>query len=98
MTTDENTPTATALARAGAAKLAREALQHLDHDADDVLIVADWIITGRCDVAIAMAKVRAENCARHDDLSPDAARWIPDETDRLFAKAATIPLPDGMSG
>lgn len=64
--------------RADAARLARDVLTYCDDwSADDILIVADWLLTGRCDVAIMMAEQRARSFAASDGLSPDAARWLP---------------------
>lgn len=40
------------MARVSAAKLAREILTGLDHDREDILIVADWLITGTADLAM----------------------------------------------
>lgn len=38
--------------RATAAKLAREILTGLNHDREDILIVADWLLTGSADLAM----------------------------------------------
>lgn len=66
--------------RADAARLARDVLAYLDHDAEDVIAVADWLLTGRCDVAVAISEQRARNYARNGQAgpSPDAMVWTPD--------------------
>lgn len=64
--------------RADAARLAQDVLSYLDHDIDDVLALADWLLTGRADIALAMAEQRTRNYTQRDgDLGPDAARWTP---------------------
>lgn len=79
--------------RADAARLALDILRYLDDcSADDILIVADWLLTGRCDVAITMAEQRARSFATSD--GPDAARWLAPEL--LEAPEAEADEPCGQ--
>lgn len=68
--------------RADAARLAVDILSRLDDcDSEDVLTVADWLLTGRCDVALSLAAQEARDYGRRGyesgDVGPDAARWSP---------------------
>lgn len=66
--------------RAGAIQQAHELLTYLDHDTDDLIIVADWLLTGSCDTALRFAAQRAANYRElHNNglVSLDEARWSP---------------------
>lgn len=73
------TPGTVREARVAALRQARELLNSLDHDADDLIIVADWLVTGRVDTALAFARQRTQSYIEVDrerhGLSPDAATW-----------------------
>lgn len=65
-------------ARVAAARLARDVLSHLDHGVDDILALADWLLTGAPDVALAMSDQRASHyIALRGSDGPDAVRWVP---------------------
>ena len=60
--------------RAAALHAAREVLTSLDHSPDDLVIVADWILTGCCDAALSLSEQRARNYREfHTNISSDAA-------------------------
>lgn len=56
-----------------AAELFRDC--YLEASPDDLIAVADWLLTGRADTAVAFSDQRARNYAHRTDESPDAARW-----------------------
>lgn len=76
-------------ARAHAITKAREALYGMEYDRDDVLAVADWLMTGTAGVALRMAELshrayRETEVARlraGDLPSTDAATWSPTMSD-----------------
>jgi len=47
-----------------------------DISAEDLVIVADWLVTGTADLAMAFAAQRASQYAR-TDAGPDATTWTP---------------------
>jgi hypothetical protein len=66
--------------RVGALKQARDALQYMDHTADDLIVVADWILTGTYEAALAFDEARARHYRERygpDLVSPDAMTWSP---------------------
>jgi hypothetical protein len=64
----------------GALKAARDVLAYLDHTPEDLIIVADWLITGRADIGLQFAEQRARHYQQHaSGGGPDAARWSPPE-------------------
>ena len=62
--------------RSNALRLAREVLAFLDTDTEDLLVVADWLLTGQANLALKLADVRARHW-RGAQVPPDSARWIP---------------------
>lgn len=56
-----------------AAELFRDC--YLEANADDLIAVADWLITGSADTAVRFGDQRARNYAQWGNESPDAARW-----------------------
>lgn len=76
--------------RVEALRHAKDLLAYLDHGADDLIVVADWLVTGRADVALAMSEQRFrhyQETQNGDGLGPDAMRWTP-------SSAPTGGLPD----
>lgn len=65
--------------RAAAVREARDLLTYLDHGPEDLLIVADWLITGRCETALKFAEQRGRLYTEHQGERPslDAATWSP---------------------
>lgn len=56
-----------------AAELFRDC--YLEANPDDLIMVADWLLTGSADTAIRFSDQRARNFAPRPEESPDAARW-----------------------
>lgn len=64
------------LDRGTAIKLAQEVLTFIETGVDDLIIVADWLLTGRADTALAFAEQRDRQYNRsRGELSDDAASW-----------------------
>lgn len=65
--------------RVEALKYARDILQYLEHGADELITVADWIVTGTCDAALAFSEARARHYREHhgEAVDIDAMRWPP---------------------
>lgn len=66
--------------RVEALKHARDILQYLEHGADELIVVADWIVTGTCDAALAFNEATARHYRERpgtdlDGLDP--MRWSP---------------------
>lgn len=73
--------------RADAARSARDILSYgNEYCADDIVVLADWLLTGRCDIAVRMADQRARAFSGSVEVSPDAARWTLPETSGTCGK------------
>lgn len=64
--------------------LAREALWGIEYSIDDLLMVADWLTTGRADLALAYGQQTAVNYGQRQEprdcgMSPDAASWTAEQ-------------------
>lgn len=67
------------LSRVEALRHAKDLLAYLDHTSDDLIVVADWLVTGRADVALAMSEQRFRHYQQaHGGDGPDEMRWRPD--------------------
>lgn len=54
---------------------ARDVLSYLEHTPEDLIVIAEWLLTGKADIALAFSEQRA----RHYQPSTvsDEMRWTP---------------------
>lgn len=53
---------------------------YLEANPDDLIAVADWLLTGTADPAIAFSDQRARNYGQRTEENADAARWTGEPT------------------
>ncbi len=63
-------------ARRGAALAARDVLWGIEEpDAEDIVVIGEWLLTGTADLALQFNRERALNFPSTATGSPDAASW-----------------------
>lgn len=56
-----NESVSTAQERVQALGLVRDVLPEMAHDVESCIMIAEWLVTGRADLALAFARQRAES-------------------------------------